>query len=244
MPIVSIITCTWNSEKYLEECLESIRKQTFHDYEIIIVDGGSTDKTLEIVKKYNIKKVFTDIKGGVSRAMNHGIEHASGEIISILHSDDFYYSSSTLELVVSKFMQLNCKWLYGNLVRKKERQLSFQNNALYSKDIFEYTFNIPHPTVFVKKSVYDEIGMFDETYKYAMDYDLLLRISDKYIPCQIEQYLVVFREHEASLSTSNWSNAQKESLMIQQKHAKSFVVKGKGIFRFIKTRLSRLKTFK
>lgn len=242
MPKISIITCTWNSEKYLDECLKSLKKQTFQDLEIIIVDGGSQDHTLEIAKKYNVDKIFTNINGGVSRAMNYGITHASGEIIAILHSDDYYYSEASLELVVSKFNQSNCQWLYGNLIRKKSNgEFVFQKNQLYSKEVLSHTFNIPHPTVFIKKSVYEEIGLFDENYKYAMDYDLILRVAGKYTPCQINEHICVFREHGDSLSTSNWSKAQIESLIIQQKHAKTFFIKVKGIFRFVKTRLARLK---
>lgn len=242
MPKISIITCTWNSEKYLHECLQSLKKQTFQDFEIIIIDGGSTDTTLEIVKNYNIEKVFTNISGGVSKAMNHGIEQACGDIIAILHSDDYYYSETSLELVVSKFNLSNSQWLYGNLVRKKSNgELVFQNNELYSKEALSHTFNIPHPTVFIKKAVYEEIGLFNENYNYAMDYDFLLRVAEKHNPCQITEHITVFREHNDSLSTSNWSRAQLESLIIQQKHAKTIFIKAKGIFRFIKTRLARLK---
>ncbi|MBG6109880.1 glycosyltransferase involved in cell wall biosynthesis [Flavobacterium sp. CG_23.5] len=242
MPKISIITCTWNSEKYLEECLLSIKNQTFKDYEIIIVDGGSVDQTLDIIKKYNIEKVFTNIRGGVSKAMNFGISHASGDIIAILHSDDYYYSNNSLDLVASCFVNTNCEWLYGSLVRKKRNgEFIFQKNLPYSKEFLSYTFNIPHPTVFVKKAIYEKIGYFDEKYKYAMDYDLILRIAKKYTPFQINENITVFREHNDSLSTSNWSKAQIESLLIQQKHAENWSIKAKGLFRFLKTRLARMK---
>lgn len=242
MPKISIITCTRNSEKYLRDCLESIKKQTFQDLEIIIVDGCSTDSTLEIAKSYKIEKIYTEISGGVSNAMNYGICNSEGEIISILHSDDYYYSERTLEFIINGFSSSKSNWLYGNLVqRKRNNELSKLVNECYSKDVLAHTFNIPHPTVFVKKSVYDEIGMFNESYKYAMDYDILLRISKKYEPCQLNEYLTVFREHDDSLSTKNWSKAQIESLQIQQKHAESLKVKALGYFRFIKSRLAKIK---
>lgn len=242
MPKFSIIVCTLNSEAYLFQCLNSIKCQTFNDYEIIIVDGGSTDNTIEIVNSFKIEKVFNKVNGGVSKAMNFGITKAIGEIIAILHSDDYYYTDNSLQIIFDCFEEKKCKWLYGNIVYLKEDgNFDLKDNGIYSKEYLSHTFNIPHPSVFIKKEVYEELGLFNELYKYAMDYDLLLRVSDNYEPCQTDQYITVFREHEASLSTSNWSKAQIESLMIQQKHSKSMLIKAKGIFRFIKTRLSRIK---
>lgn len=241
-PKLSIIICTLNSEKYLTQCLESIISQSFKDYEIIVVDGGSIDKTLSIVNCFNISKVFTDVKGGVSCAMNFGITKAIGDIIAILHSDDYYYSNATLQKVIDCFDEKKCNWLYGNIVYLKENEeFTFNVNANYSQDYFSHTFNIPHPAVFIKKLVYDEIGLFSTQYKYAMDYDLLLRVANKYTPEQLDDNLTVFRQHKESLSTSNWSSAQVESLIIQQKHAKNIFIKLKGIFRFMKSRLARIK---
>lgn len=220
----------------MEECLNSIRNQTFTNYEIIVVDGGSTDNTLDIVLKYNVDKVINNVSGGVSRAMNVGIINAKGQIISILHSDDYYFSENTLLVVWESFQELNFKWLFGNIVRNIDDNYYFNQVSKYSKINLLHTFNIPHPAVFVKKEVYDAIGFFNVKYKYAMDYDLLLRISFKYDPIQLNEYLTVFRVHSGSLSSSNWLKAQNESLKIQQKFAPDIYVKLKGIFRFIKTR--------
>ncbi len=241
-PKVSIICCTLNSEKFLKQCLKSVRNQLFLNYEIIIVDGGSTDNTIEIVNSFKVEKVFNDIKGGVSRAMNFGITKATGEIIAILHSDDYYYTDNSLQIIVNCFEEKKCKWLYGNIAYLKEDgSFILKENSIYSKEYLSHTYNIPHPSVFIKKEVYEELGLFNEQFKYAMDYDFLLRVSDNYEPYQTSEYLTVFRQHDGSLSTSNWSKAQIESLMIQQNHAKSLLIKAKGIFRFIKTRLSRIK---
>lgn len=238
----SIIVCTLNSQSYLFECLNSIKCQSFTNYEVIIVDGGSHDETLTIVEQFQIKKVFKNVSGGVSKAMNYGISKASGDIIAILHSDDYYYTENALQLVADCFEEKKCNWLYANLVvLKKDGSYNFNKNSIYSKAYLTHTFNIPHPTVFIKKKVYEELGVFNEYYKYAMDYDLLLRISKKFEPVQIDEFITVFREHEGSLSTSNWSKAQTESLLIQQKHAESLIIKTKGIFRFVKTRLAKIK---
>ena len=238
----SIIVCTLNSKSYLFQCLNSIKCQSYTDYEIIIIDGGSHDETLSIVQEFNIEKVFKNVTGGVSKAMNFGISKASGDIIAVLHSDDYYYTENALQLVAHCFEEKKCNWLYANLVTlKKDGSFNFNKNSIYSKEYLSHTFNIPHPTVFIKKRVYEELGVFNEYYKYAMDYDLLLRISKKFEPVQIDDFITVFREHEGSLSTSNWSKAQIESLVIQQKHAESLIIKAKGIFRFVKTRLARIK---
>ena len=234
---VSIITCTLNSAKFIKECLDSIQIQSYDNYEVIIVDGGSTDDTLEIISSYSFSQVFHGIKGGISNAMNFGISKAKGEILSILHSDDFYDNKLVLEQVVNEFRNNpEKKWLFGPIrIKYTDRIVDRPINVDYSpKAILSHNF-IPHPGVFVHRDVYREVGLFNTKFKYAMDYDLLLRISKKFQPIQISQYLAVFRNHSNSLSSKNKFKASLESFKVQHKYFGSFIDVLNGYFYFSKS---------
>lgn len=222
---VSIITCTLNSGKYIEECLNSVAKQKYKNFEVIIVDGGSTDNTLNIVSKFPFAVVYENIKGGISRAMNFGISKVSGEIISILHSDDYYYSNDILDTVVTAFYNNPNKfWIYGNIARKTDEHLihtrvpySFSLTKLLKRNF------IPHPSVFVRKEIYVEVGHFNEKYKVAMDYDLILRMAKKFEPVYIDKFFSVFRIHENSTSHKQYLKGQIENLKISFRNSNNLV---------------------
>jgi glycosyltransferase involved in cell wall biosynthesis len=237
-PHFSIITCTLNSEKYLNDCLLSIKNQTFTDFEIIIVDGGSTDNTLSIAESFDKVVVINNITGGISNAMNVGIFNSNGAIISILHSDDYYYSHDTLKIVYNSFLENPYNfWLFGDVARKVGNNVNLVENSAFNLEYFKHTSIIPHPGVFIKSLIYKELGLFNVDLKYAMDYDILLRISKKFQPIQVNSFLSVFRIHESSLSSKNWYKAQNELLIVQLRNADTINIKFKSVFRYLKTRL-------
>ena len=190
---VSIITPTFNSTKTIKDTLESVKNQTYPDIEHIIIDGNSTDNTLDIIKKYpHIVKCISESDQGIYHAMNKGIRVATGEIIAILNSDDFYITPLTIEKVVNTFKSKMPLSIYGdlnyverfntdNVVRKWKA-----GEIKQSKFIFGWM--PPHPALFIKKEVYDRYGVFDTTFKCASDYELMLRflyknkINSIYIP--------------------------------------------------------------
>lgn len=191
--IVSIITATYNSANTVRDTLDSVAGQTYSNIEHIIVDGCSKDGTLEIVKEYpHVAKVVSEKDKGIYDAMNKGIGLATGEIIGILNSDDFYASELVLEKVVNTILDRGVDTVYGDLSYVSEKNIAktvrnWKANA-YKKNSFLYGWMPPHPTFFVRREVYDKFGTFDLDLKSAADYELMLRflyknkVSAAYIP--------------------------------------------------------------
>ena len=184
-PLISIITVVFNCEQHLEETIQSVISQTYDNVEYIIIDGGSTDGTLEIIKQYEDKIDYwvSEKDNGISDAFNKGIQKASGEIIGIINSDD-WYEVDALSYVAKVFLthpdyEVLCgsmKLYTGNVWR-----------ILHSKPYLLWSgMTVVHPSTFVKAEAYRSFGLFDTTLKYAMDYDLLLRFhtsSVKFFEC-------------------------------------------------------------
>lgn len=177
-PLVSIITVVYNGEAFIEQTIKSVLTQTYTNIEYIIVDGNSTDGTLEIIKKYQSKiaKLISEKDSGIYNAMNKGLSIATGEIIAILNADDYYYPE-TIQQVVNQFNMNNADVIYGDLTK-----LRTINGQDFFKDIkpdislMEKTMPIFHPSTFVKKKVYDVVGGFNEVYKLSSDYDFVYRV--------------------------------------------------------------------
>ncbi len=225
-PTFSIVTCTWNSAATLADTLASVQSQTCQDFEHIFVDGGSTDATLDMIAAYpGNKRVLRDVGGGISRAMNQGIEAASGDIIAHLHSDDYYKDPGVLATVQRAFEQAQSAgkpvdWVYGNIQILKDGKMV----PPYAMPVFSYRAfvsgrsSIPHPAVFVRKSAFERVGVFDETLKYAMDIDLWLRLGATSQPAMIDQPLTVFRDHAGSVSSANRLKARQEEFNVRRRH--------------------------
>lgn len=173
-PLISIITVCYNSEKTIEKTLNSVLNQTYENYQYIVVDGKSTDKTLEIIDKYRtlFKEkllVISEKDTGIYNAINKGIRKSKGKIIGILNSDD-YYSIDTLEIVANKYEKEKYPFLiiFGNMMRvsssgKEIYTYHFTEKQIKQKQCFG------HPSMFAARAVYDRIGLYDETYKLAAD---------------------------------------------------------------------------
>jgi glycosyltransferase involved in cell wall biosynthesis len=220
-PIFSIVTCTWNSAATLADTLASIRAQTCQDIEHVFVDAGSTDGTLEMIEAYpGNKRLLRDIQGGISRAMNQGIEAASGEFIAHLHSDDYYASDDVLASVAARLAASGRDWMFGTIEVLKDGALippypmhPFNYFSLAAGKAF-----IPHPAVFVRKSLFAQVGMFDERLRYAMDIDLWLRLAAVSEPATLDRPLTVFRDHAGSVSSANKIKAREEEFRVRKRH--------------------------
>lgn len=190
---VSIITATFNSERTIKDTLSSVKKQTHKDVEHIIIDGSSTDKTINILELYGHKgPKLSEADLGIYHAMNKGVAMAKGDIIGILNSDDFYPDSGVIEKVVKTFETTNCEAVYGDLNYVDEhvsnRIVRKWIAGSYNRSHFHNGWMPPHPTVFIRKDVYKKYGLFNLKLKSSSDYELLLRlmffkkIKVKYIP--------------------------------------------------------------
>ncbi len=174
---ISVITVTKNSEKFLEENINSLKNQTYQNFEHIIIDGKSTDGTVDIIKKHNEKIDYwiSEPDKGLYDAMNKGIEVSTGDIIGILNSDDIYYSDA-LRIVNHYFSQQeNLDFLFGTVEKHK-----LMHGYHPEKIKWTFGFYTTHSVgFFIKKSSQMEIGFYDTRYKYSADYDLFYKMIVK-----------------------------------------------------------------
>ena len=176
-PKISIVTVTKNSEKYLEENIESLSNQTFRNFEHIIIDGKSTDNTIAIIKKNSdkIDKWISEPDQGLYYAMNKGINISTGEIIGILNSDDIYFPNA-LEIVNNYFSTDNkLDFLFGTVQKHKLMHGYFPKKIKWT-----FGFYTTHSVgFFIKRSSQFKVGLYDTQYKFSSDYDLFYRLIVK-----------------------------------------------------------------
>lgn len=182
---ISIITTCKNSEATIEDTIKSVLSQNYPDLEYIVIDGKSTDRTLEIINKYRnkISLLISEADGGFYQAINKGINLASGDVIGNLNSDDFYSNSTILEQVAKTF-EPGVDAVYGDLhyVDKVDTKKIIRNwkSGEYKEGAFVKGWMPPHPTFFVRKEIYKKFGLFNTDLKSAADYELMLRFIHKH----------------------------------------------------------------
>jgi glycosyltransferase involved in cell wall biosynthesis len=190
---ISIITVCFNSATTIESTIISVANQKNVEVEHIIIDGVSTDGTIEIVNKYKcISKFVSEPDRGIYDAMNKGIALATGDVIGTLNADDFYANENVLEDVAKVFSDSNVDACYGDLVYVSQQNpikiVRYWKSRDYVSGLFKSGWMPAHPTFFVRKSVYQRLGVFNLNYKIASDFELLFRfieqhkIRTKYIP--------------------------------------------------------------
>lgn len=183
---VSIITITYNSQLTLIDTIDSVLKQTYKNIEYIIVDGASTDDTISIIKSYHgkISKFVSEKDSGLYDALNKGIDIATGDIVGILHSDDFYTNEFVIENIVKTIAENNADATYADLyyVDKSDTSKIFRKwkSGNYKHGMFLKGWMPPHPTFFVKREYYQRYGKFNLQLKSAADYELMLRFIHKH----------------------------------------------------------------
>lgn len=218
--LFSIITVSFNSVKTIEKTIISVLNQTYRNVEYIIIDGGSTDGTVDIIKKYSdrIKYWISKPDKGISDAFNKGIMSSHGEIIGIINSDD-WYELDAIQTIAVLNSKNNADFYIGSLK-------FWDNNNIYNNIIInpdkkyknKITYRMPHlnhPASFFKREVYDEVGLFNTKYKYAMDYDFFLRVYIKnkngYLTNKILSNMLI-----GGITTANEKKSYKEVLTISK----------------------------
>ena len=193
---ISIITVTKNSDEFIYSCLHSVKKQTYQNFEHIIIDNVSTDNTLSIIKKnFNSSKylIKSEPDLGMYHGMNDGIKNSTGELIGFLNSDDFYTNDNVLSKVIN-FLKYNQNYdgCYSDLLyvdRKNiKKKIRFWRSSRFEEGSFAKGWSPPHPTLFLRKKTYKKYGIFDTSFKCASDIDLMMRLMEvhkvklKYMP--------------------------------------------------------------
>ena len=220
---ITLITVTYNSDKYLEQTLTSIINQSYENIEYIIIDGGSTDKTLQIIEKYSkfIDYYISEKDNGMYDALNKGLFYSTGDLISFCNSDDMLYSRDTIKQIAESYEKENFDCCYGSVQYvDEELNILYTRKPLEFKSRYLVTLGMPfaQPTFFWTRELMNKTGNFNLNYKIVSDYDLIgrLLLNSKKV-FRIKNYLVKFRKHGESFGDGNSLLALKESRQIRQK---------------------------
>jgi glycosyltransferase involved in cell wall biosynthesis len=190
---VSIITATYNSASTIRDTLDSVAEQTYSNIEHIIIDGLSKDNTLDIVKEYpHVAKIISESDKGIYDAMNKGIRAATGDVVGILNSDDFYPHNNILKKVTEEFRTKKVNAIIGDILfvspNNIKKVVRYYSAKRWKPSKFVKGYMPPHPSFFVYKKFYEQLGVYQIDYKIAADYELLIRflatnqLSYSYIP--------------------------------------------------------------
>lgn len=198
---VSIVTVVYNGADTIRDAIESVLSQTHADLEYIIVDGASSDGTIDVINAYGdrIQQFVSEPDRGIYDAMNKGIGLAKGDIIGILNADDLYPNEHVIARVVETFTQINTDAVYGNLVyadRNNPDQITrYWRAGLYRTGAFLQGWMPPHPTFFVRADLYRQFGLYNLVMRSAADYELMLRFihKQKISLAYLNEVLVVMR---------------------------------------------------
>ena len=183
---ISIITACFNSEDTIACAIESVASQTYSHIEHIIIDGGSTDGTLDVIDRCreSLAKVVSEPDEGIYDALNKGIRLARGDVIGFLHSDDIYSDDKVIEKVANIFMDHGVDSCYGDLVyvdkNDMDKIIRYWKTGNFKPGSFKRGWHPPHPTFFVKKDVYEKYGVFDTRLEVSADFELMLRFLERY----------------------------------------------------------------
>jgi len=225
---ISIITPSYNQADFIERTIQSVLNQNYPDLEYIVMDGGSTDGTLEILKKYSDRIIWKSEKDkGQSDAINKGLKMATSDIIAYINSDDTY-EPETFQRVADFFKHNpNSKWISGKCRIINEKDQEIRRPITTYKNLFlkRYSYRkllaenfISQPATFWKRELLDEIGFFNEKENFCMDYEYWLRIGKKYPLGIINEYLANFRYYQNSKSGS----VNKKQFLDELRLAKKF----------------------
>jgi glycosyltransferase len=191
---ISVITAVYNAKDTASEALESILEQTHPDIELIVIDGASTDGTREMLAEYadRLSVFISEPDDGIYDALNKGIAHAAGDVIGFLHADDLFADDVVLAKVAEVFVDSSVDAVYGDLVyvskSEPDKVIRYWKAGEFSPEKLKAGWMPPHPTLYVRRSVYERLGAFDTSFHIAADYDCMLRflgvgkINCHYIP--------------------------------------------------------------
>ncbi|MGB5943450.1 MAG: glycosyltransferase family 2 protein [Leeuwenhoekiella sp.] len=198
---VSIITIVYNNDNHIASCIESVLEQEYEEIEHIIIDGGSTDDTLKVIKKYkdNLAYFISERDEGLYNALNKGIRQATGDVVGILHSDDNFFNERSVTKIVNAFKEKEADLVYakGIFVDKGDinKVIRTYPSNPYKSSLIKYGWIPLHTTIFVKREIFDKYGLYREDFKIAGDYEISLRwfTNDTIKKHYLDKWLVKMR---------------------------------------------------
>lgn len=239
---ITIITAVYNSKSSIRDCINSVLAQDYDDIEYIVVDGGSTDGTIDIIKETggdNIAYFISEKDQGLYDAMNKGIRAATGDYIGFLHSDDIFYDNNVISRVVAHIKETGCDFLYGDGIYTPENNPNTIIRNWISGPFHHWKPRVGwlplHPTTYVKRETYLELGLYDTSFKIAGDTDLLIRylIREDLNVSYMHSYVVRMRMGGMSTSVRKSIDKWKEDIRAFRKNGLSaFALTGKILSKF------------
>lgn len=227
---ISVITPSYNQAQYIERTMKSVLSQDYTDIEYIVMDGGSTDGTVDVIKKYSDQISYwrSEKDSGQSEAINKGLKKATGEVVAFINSDDTYEPGALS--AVAKFFQDNpeARWAYGmcRIVSSEDKEIrkaiTWYKNQLLKKYSYAKLLSenfISQPATFWRRGLHEEFGFFDEKDHWCMDYEFWLRIGKRYPAGVINRYLADFRYHLDSKSGQEDKTKFQEELRIAKRYS-------------------------
>jgi glycosyltransferase involved in cell wall biosynthesis len=226
---ISLITATYNAGAHIGRCIESVIAQNYPHLEYIIIDGGSTDNTLQIVDQYkdHITTIISEPDKGIYDALNKGIAIATGNIIGILNADDLFADDDILTTIGNAFEANDPDILYGDLdyVKSNATIIRKWRTKAYTKGIYNWGWMPPHPTFYCKKELFESLGNYSLEYGTAADYELMLRFMhpDKLKVVYLDKVMVKMQQGGMSNSSlKNRLRAWKNDLKAMRKNGIRF----------------------
>jgi glycosyltransferase involved in cell wall biosynthesis len=223
LPRLSVVIPSYNQGQFIERTIRSIVDQNYPDLEIILMDGGSTDDTMEIVEKYrsHFAHIQSEPDGGQTAAIAAGFERATGEFISWLNSDDTY-SPGALQKI-GEYLAANPKveFVYGDtwLIDASDNRIAFKRSARFSLGVMKYAFlTVPQMSAYWSRDLYHAVGGVDRALRFCMDYDLFVRMASKSAPKRIQGEIGNFRLHGDSKTSTMETVRQAEDTLVHDRY--------------------------
>ncbi len=209
---VSIITVVYNRADVIRDTIKSVLSQTYKDIEYIIIDGASTDDTMYVINEYKdkISKINSEPDKGLYDAINKGIKEATGDVIGLLHSDDFYTDSLVIQRVVDAFTQQKSDTVFADLLYIKDdnhdKVLRYYSAKHFTPQKLKYGLMPPHPTFFVKKEIFEKYGLYKTDYAIAADYEMCFRLLETHKVSYTYIHFPIIKMRIGGLSTGGIRN--------------------------------------
>jgi glycosyltransferase involved in cell wall biosynthesis len=225
---VSIITVCYNSKDFIQHAIDSVLNQTYSNIEYIIIDGNSSDGTVDIINSYGekISKFVSEKDNGIYDAMNKGLSFVTGDVVGILNSDDFYISNTIISEIVDQFNATVCDALFADLIfvdrNNTDKQVRYWKSKPYISGSFKQGWHPSHPTFFVKNEFYKNFGLFNCSLKLAADFELMLRFIVKHQAKTFYYDKPIVKMRMGGASTKGLSNLVKQNIEC----VKSFKING------------------